>query len=914
MEIKGKNETEHLILKYDDNLNTYIDITKDVFFVKDNITYWYVGFSKNNNYYCMSKLKLLVSTNPIKIPFDENNVYINDIKIKPYNILKFDKLGYKIFLGGYRTIFVDKIDVCNDAIRINYICSNIKTADNNVLRYYKDLAKYSADISTTDNSIEKILFNLYRNVKDINEESVLKSYSQESVKQIEFDTAKLIYPFSTNNSQILAINRAFCNNLSVVTGPPGTGKTQVILNLICNAVVNNMKIAVISNNNTAVENIYEKMKEYDLDFILACLGNNKNVENFFTKSDNLESIVENMRQYKIDDDVNEIVDKLKELYNVNKKIINLKHQLFELEQEFKYYKEKHEYVDCSNIVGKYSNFEKNLDLKYYLLSLNKITFLKKLKLKIKYKIRYKDISNINDLIIYLEYEFYKSKIASLKEEIQKSENIIMKNDMDELNQKLKEQSKYILNNYLYQKYKNIEPCSLNQDNYKENFRNFINRYPVILSTTQSLLRNIEYGFMFDLVIIDEASQSDILTSILTMNVAKQMVIVGDSKQLSQIDNQKIYDMSDQLAVIYDIKKCYQYKNNSILQSVLTLPCAIKNTLLCEHYRCDSRIIEFCNKKFYNNSLIVCTSTSKTSPLIIFHTVEGNHARKNPNGSGQYNDREAMEIVEILKSLKEDDVGIITPFRAQADYIKMLIKDDFPNVEVDTIHKYQGRQKKVIILSTVVNDLKIDDDDFITDFVTNSQLLNVAISRAIKKIYLVVSDKVYKSTNNTIAQFIDYIKYYCNDSDKEGKVTSIFDSLYNKQNEALLKSPCNKYVDSYAETIMLNELNKILGDYPDYKVLLHYRLSDLLETYEGFTNEEIRYLKHYKTHVDFVIFDKISHKLVLCIEVDGTKFHDYDKIRIEHDEIKNRALKANNINILRLKTNQSGEILKIRQYL
>ncbi len=53
MEIKGKNETEHLILKYDDNLNTYIDITKDVFFVKDNITYWYVGFSKNNNYYCM---------------------------------------------------------------------------------------------------------------------------------------------------------------------------------------------------------------------------------------------------------------------------------------------------------------------------------------------------------------------------------------------------------------------------------------------------------------------------------------------------------------------------------------------------------------------------------------------------------------------------------------------------------------------------------------------------------------------------------------------------------------------------------------------------------------------------------------------------------------------------------------------
>lgn len=326
------------------------------------------------------------------------------------------------------------------------------------------------------------------------------------------------------------------------------------------------------------------------------------------------------------------------------------------------------------------------------------------------------------------------------------------------------------------------------------------------------------------------------------------------------------------------------------------------------------LLNFAIKKFYGNSLVVCTTTSKTSPLIILHTVEGNHARRNPYGSGQYNDREAMEIIEILKSLGEDDVGIITPFRAQADYIKMLIKDDFPNVEVDTIHKYQGRQKKIVILSTVVNDLKTNDDDFITNFVTNNQLLNVAISRAIKKLYLVVSDKVYKSTNNTIAQFIDYIKYYCNDSDKAGKVTSIFDSLYYKQNEALLKTPFNKYVDSYAEKLMLNELNKILKDYPEYKVLLHYRLSDLLKIYDGFTAEEIKYLKHFKTHVDFVIFDKISHKPILCIEVDGTRFHDYNKAQIRHDEIKNRALKANDINILRLKTNQSGELSKIREYL
>ena len=64
------------------------------------------------------------------------------------------------------------------------------------------------------------------------------------------------------------------------------------------------------------------------------------------------------------------------------------------------------------------------------------------------------------------------------------------------------------------------------------------------------------GFMYDLVIIDEASQSDILTSLLTMNIARSVAVIGDEKQLSQIDNQNIYDISEKLASIYNIDSSY----------------------------------------------------------------------------------------------------------------------------------------------------------------------------------------------------------------------------------------------------------------------------------------------------------------------------------------------------------------------
>ncbi|MFA6830226.1 MAG: AAA domain-containing protein [Bacilli bacterium] len=554
-------------------------------------------------------------------------------------------------------------------------------------------------------------------------------------------------------------------------------------------------------------------------------------------------------------------------------------------------------------------------MKCYLLSKKKISFFTRLKLKLKYKVKAEIITDKNQFIDYLDSQYYTVKLKQLADKIEEIQKYLAENNLEELNNQLQSLSVSAFKNFLFSKYSKIPEESFTADNYRQKYTSFINRYPVVLSTTHSLLRNCPDDFQYDLVIMDEGSQSDILTSLLTMNIAKKMVVVGDQKQLPQIDNTDLYPAADELAAKISLPTYFQYRENSLLSSLISMGNIFPMTTLVEHYRCDARIIEFNNRKFYNNELVICTKTSTTDPLFVIHTVKGHHARKNPKGSGIYNDREAQEILELLKTIDEQDVGIITPFRAQADYLSRLISSKYPNVEVDTVHKFQGRQKKIIILSTVINDISEDDPNRLTDFVTNPNLLNVAISRAISKLYIVVSDGVYESQHNLISQFVSYIKYYCGESNlKEGRVVSIFDDLYNDNYQAVTQSPLFRYVDSEAETIMLDHLNSLLKDYPDLKIQMHVTLSSLLTNYQGFTDSEIKYITNRLTHVDFVLFDKINYKPVLCIEVDGTKYHDYSQRQIEHDRIKTRVLEANGLKILRLKTNAAGEMEKIRNCL
>ena len=118
----------------------------------------------------------------------------------------------------------------------------------------------------------------------ISPRSVLSAYLEgKPFKSIKIDKHKPIFPFGFNISQKSATEKALTNQISVIEGPPGTGKTQTILNIIANAIINDKTVAVVSNNNSATANVLEKLQKYGVDFIAAYLGNNDNKTKFFAE-------------------------------------------------------------------------------------------------------------------------------------------------------------------------------------------------------------------------------------------------------------------------------------------------------------------------------------------------------------------------------------------------------------------------------------------------------------------------------------------------------------------------------------------------------------------------------------------------------------------------------------------------------
>ncbi len=81
-----------------------------------------------------------------------------------------------------------------------------------------------------------------------------------------------------------------------------------------------------------------------------------------------------------------------------------------------------------------------------------------------------------------------------------------------------------------------------------------------------------------------------------------------------------------------------------------------------------------------------------------------------------------------------------------------------------------------------------------------------------------------------------------------------------------------------------------------------------------TDEEIRYASNNNTHIDFLIYNEISKKPVLAIEVDGYKYHKESTQQYERDKLKRNILFKYNIPLLRLKTNKSGEESSIKHKL
>lgn len=424
----------------------------------------------------------------------------------------------------------------------------------------------------------------------------------------------------------------------------------------------------------------------------------------------------------------------------------------------------------------------------------------------------------------------------------------------------------------------------------------VKEYPIILSTTFSARTSLNSQKMqYDYVIMDEASQVDVATGALALSCAKNAVIVGDLKQLSNVVPPDVKKESDAIFDKYSINKAYNFAENSFLKSISELLATVPTTLLKEHYRCNPRIIGFCNEKFYDNELVIMTDDTDSDSLKVYKTTPGNHAR------GFYNQRQIDVIKnEILPNLKEDynEIGIVAPYNDQVN----AIREQIPNIDVATVHKYQGREKDVIIITVVNNDN--------LGFMNQADLLDVAISRAKKKLIVVIANDETQCSSN-IADLVSYIRYNKMEV-VESKVYSVFDYMYDEYAQARWTyfKKHGRISQYESENLTYELIKKILRNYSLLDVTCFVNLQTVIKDTSQLTDEEARYAFNPSTHLDFLIYRKIGKIPILAIETDGYRYHKAGTAQHERDIKKNSILKKCGLKLLRLPTNGSQESSKI----
>lgn len=870
--------------------------------------------------FCGGKCNIVYKNSPKVYSYNSSNVQVLALqKVIDPSVVVVQKDGKTIsgITGLYD--FGEYIKItCSGKKDVSYPKNDVEIDGNcladqrtkGIMAYFREIAN-AIGLKTEDGV--RILSKQYEKITSVSEQTVLAKYldSHRPAESKEI-TDCLIYPFGLNQSQKTAMENAFSSQYSIIQGPPGTGKTQTILNIIANAILQGKTIAVVSNNNSATSNVIEKLDKYGVSFLAAFLGSRANKQKFLESQTgvypNMQTwVIGKEAKARLHDHIQKLAGDLSEMLNARNRLAELQNELMELKREQHYFEEYYrtsQYSSLNDNNGIRLSSRKLMSLwvecEHFAEKNSKPSLWFKIKSAFKYGLSSLFIFKLalQSAVIFLQRQFYKTKIAELQTDKgileKKLRNYRFTVKMNELTK----QSMALFKAELACRYnwKAPRPCFENSD-FRGKAKEFNKEYPLILSTTYSIRGTLSGDYVYDYLLVDEASQVDVVTGVLAFSCAKNAVVVGDQKQLPNVIPESEGKIADEIWHRYNLPDAYRYSRHSLLSSAATVWDKVPTVLLREHYRCHPKIAGFCNQKFYHNQLLVMTEDhGETDVLAVYRTAMGSHAR------GHFNQRQIdiirQEVIPRLLQTGHKDIGIISPYRAEVEALNRQVIDGV--YEIDTVHKFQGREKESIILATV--------DNVISDFVDNPHLLNVAVSRAMKNICVVVSanERNEKTNLGDLVKYIEYNNFETFDS----KVYSVFDLLYKEyslQRKAFLKK--YKRISQFdSENLMYAVIEAVLNQEPFQQLgcVIHMPFNALIKDYGLLTEEECVYAKNPLTHTDFLLFSKMDKLPVLVLEVDGYRFHQEGTRQADRDAMKNRILEKCGIPLLRFRTNESNE--------
>jgi superfamily I DNA and/or RNA helicase len=598
--------------------------------------------------------------------------------------------------------------------------------------------------------------------------------------------------YPPNPSQHKAVESSINDFVSIIWGPPGTGKTATIALAIESHLNLNRKVLLLSHSNNAVDQALTKVA-MQLKSNYYSLG--QLVRYGIPKAEAL-ALMEKEFPLVLMDKIAEFKSKelISEKNVLEAKIETFKHNkiLFD-----KIIEHNNQFNDWNSKLtehrGKIKSSESTLE---NLIAQNTILYFNKNEQNEKLN-KAINTAILKRLLLGLNKEKFEENIKKINTNIQLNENqqTVIKEQIKQLQQTKKpielERSKKEseLTKLLNQVNKSVKEIQNIQKDFNKDLKQIQTRLDEIFiaineiklqvlkeskliatTLTKSYISKELDNMEFDVLIVDEVSMAPLPILYWAASKAKKgITIVGDFKQLPPIC------ISDEILA----KKWLGRSIFDVLEISDIRTAEKKVQLLNRQYRMHPDISEIVNKNIYDNRLeddditkkkIINDSVSGNSSICLIDTSAHNPWCSQFETGGRFNLINAIICVTLAKKISSsfsngESIGIITPYRNQARLILKIAEDrgllNEIKIRINTVHSFQGGEETAIIFDSVEGPgakkwSMINESNNID---SAKLLINVALTRAEKKLYIVANETHFTNSFNSNTLFMKVLNHF-----------------------------------------------------------------------------------------------------------------------------------------------------------
>ncbi len=660
-----------------------------------------------------------------------------------------------------------------------------------------------------------------------------------------------LYNNRVNLDQLLAIHDGLKYPVLYVQGPPGSGKTNTILNTVITAFFNTKSVLISSYNNHPVDEIFDKLSKLRygnrlMPFPVVRLGSEECMKKATIRIRNLYEQTLTMKVYDS---------------ALSKKQNNEQQRNKRLNEFLSKYEKKIDLEERKEMIETLLTSSSNMPMMMNLQS-KQLREVDELLNQIG-DITDDDVRPLiqterNELMSFLNFTSAKYIKHLGEPKYKELINILYIDDEDERYKK-------------FTKYLSVD----------ENMQKFIKVFPIVVTTNISAHKLGEPKQYFDMVIMDEASQCNTAVALVPIIRGNQLMLVGDPQQLRPVivlDEKNNFILRKK----YNISDEYDYREKSVYQTFLAADAVSDEILLSYHYRCHPKIIAFNNKKYYNEKLHIKSDDSNETPLEFIECNDDFVTEKNTSES------EAKAVIHYVKTHPEKSIAVITPFVNQKMKIQsMLNETGITNVECGTVHAFQGDEKQEIIFSLALS--KKTGHKTYNWLKNNKELINVATSRAKEKLIIAGSVDNLKRLHSPNED--DDIFELCNYVRSNGKTTV---TPKEAKSRALGIKPYSTETEEAFLENLNHAINAMMVTKTKYIVKKEVAISQVF-----CVTREVNDL-FYTGRFDYVVYEREGKSLypVFAIELDGNEHYDDEQV-IRRDRKKQRICELNHFQLIRV---------------